>query len=557
MTQRSGGKGTTMQSDVVIIGGGLAGLVAANELVERGKTVTILDQEGPQNLGGQAFWSLGGLLMVDTPEQRRMRIRDSIALATNDWLGSAQFDRPEDHWPRAWADAYLDFAAGEMRPWLRQLGMRWFPIVGWAERGGSFANGHGNSVPRFHITWGTGPGVLKPFVERVLAAEKAGKVKFGYRHRVTQLDISNGRVSGVAGDILAPDNAIRGAKTNRDVQGHFDIKADQIIVSSGGIGGNFDLVRRNWPSDKYGALPQKLISGVPAHVDGLMLDVTRAAGAALINTDRMWHYTEGIHNWDPIWPHHGIRILPGPSSMWFDATGERMPAPCMPGFDTLTTLREICRRGHDHSWLVLTQKIIEKEFALSGSEQNADLTEGGWRDVLKARLGKGATPAVEAFKEKGADFVVADDFETLVAGMNDLGGHLINPERLRAQIEARDSQIDNPFSKDAQVTAIYGARHYLGDKLIRTARPHKILDPTKGPLIAVKLHIVTRKTLGGIHTDLDARVFNVQGQIIDGLYAAGEAAGFGGGGYHGNNALEGTFLGGCIHSGRRAGRAAG
>ncbi len=546
-----------MQSDVVIIGGGLAGLVAAHELLERGKTVTILDQEGRQNLGGQAFWSLGGLLMIDTPEQRRMRVKDSLSLATNDWMGSAQFDRPEDHWPREWANAYLDFASGEMRPWLHSLGMRWFPVVGWAERGGSFADGHGNSIPRFHITWGTGPGVLKPFEDRVLAGEQAGKVTFRFRHRVTRLDITDGKVTGVAGEILAPDDAVRGAATNRDVVDDFDIRCEQVIVTSGGIGGNFDLVRRNWDASKSGPLPDKLVSGVPEHVDGLLLDIVKDAGAELINTDRMWHYTEGVHNWDPIWPHHGIRILPGPSSMWFDATGERLPAPCLPGFDTMSTLHEICRRGYDHTWFVLTQKIIEKEFALSGSEQNPDLTGGQWRGVLKERLGKGATTAVEAFKEKGEDFVVANDFDTLVNGMNQLGGNLIDPARLRAQIEARDAQMDNPFTKDAQVSAIHTARNYLGDKLIRTAKPHKILDPAKGPLIAVKLHVVTRKTLGGIHTDLDARVFAPGGNTIDGLYAAGEAAGFGGGGYHGNNALEGTFLGGCIHSGRRAGRAAG
>ena len=546
-----------MQSDVIIIGAGLAGLVAANELVARGKTVTILDQEGRQNLGGQAFWSLGGLMMIDTPEQRRMRVKDSIALATNDWMGSAQFDRPEDHWPQEWARAYLDFAAGEMRPWLHQLGMRWFPAVGWAERGGGFANGHGNSVPRFHITWGTGPGVLRPFEERVLEAEPQGKVIFSFRHRVTGFDITNGKIAGVSGEVLAPDDAVRGAATNRDVIDSFDIRADQVIVTSGGIGGNFDLVRRNWDGSKSGPLPAKMVSGVPEHVDGLLLDIVKDAGAELINTDRMWHYTEGVQNWDPIWPHHGIRILPGPSSMWFDATGDRLPAPCMPGFDTMSTLHEICRRGHDHTWFVLTQKIIEKEFALSGSEQNADLTEGGWKDVLKARLGKGATPAVEAFKEKGEDFVVANDFEALVAGMNQLGGNFIDAAKLRAQIEARDAQIDNPFTKDVQVSAIHTARNYLGDKLTRTAKPHKILDKTKGPLIAVKLHVVTRKTLGGIHTNLDGKVLAPGGQAIDGLYAAGEAAGFGGGGYHGNNALEGTFLGGCIHSGRRAGRAAG
>ncbi len=545
-----------MEADILIIGAGLAGLVAACGAADRGKRVHLLDQEGRQNLGGQAFWSLGGLCMIDTPEQRRMRIRDSHALAAADWAGSAQFDRNEDHWPRAWAAAYLEFASGEMRRWLHGLGMRWFPVVGWAERGGSFGSGHGNSVPRFHLTWGTGPGVLAPFVARIREHEKAGRVSFGFRHRVTRLNVSEGFVRGVAGDILAADDAVRGAATSREAVGDFEIAADQVIITSGGIGGNFEMVRRNWPEARLGPMPpvEALVSGVPQHVDGLMLDVAAEAGVSLINTDRMWHYTEGVQNWDPIWPHHGIRILPGPSSMWFDAEGKRLPVPCLPGFDTLSTLKEICSRGHDHSWFVLTQKIIEKEFALSGSEQNPDFTSGKWAEVLKSRLGKGATEAVEAFKTHGADFIVTDDFNELVKGMNALGGR-IDGAALRAEIEARDRQIDNSFSKDAQVTAIHGARNYLGDKLIRTAKPHKILDPANGPLIAVKLHILTRKSLGGIHTDLDCRVLDSAGAPIAGLYAAGEAAGFGGGGYHGYNALEGTFLGGCLFSGRKAGRA--
>ncbi|MGR3455471.1 FAD-binding dehydrogenase [Pseudooceanicola sp.] len=546
-----------MTSDVIVIGGGLAGLVAARELAERGKSVTILDQEGRQNLGGQAFWSLGGLFMVDTPEQRRMGITDSIELARGDWAGSAAFDRPEDGWPRRWASAYLEFAAGEMRSWLHGLGLRWFPVVGWAERGGGHADGHGNSVPRFHLTWGTGPGVLKPFVDSVLAHEAAGRVTFGFRHRVDALEVSDGRITAVSGAILADTDVARGVASSREVTGAFRIEAEQVIVASGGIGANFDLVRQNWPEERLGTPPAKMISGVPAHVDGRMLGIAEAAGASVINRDRMWHYTEGIRNWDPIWPHHGIRILPGPSSLWFDAEGKRLPPPCMPGFDTMSTLREICRRGHDHSWFVLTQKIIEKEFALSGSEQNPDFTSGKWIEVLKSRRGKGAPAPVEAFKKNGADFVVAEDFVTLVKGMNAIGTGRIDPQSLREQIVARDRQLTNAFGKDAQVIALRGARAYRGDRLIRTAKPHAILDPANGPLIAVKLHILTRKSLGGIETDLDGRVLGPDGSAIGGLYAAGEAAGFGGGGYHGYNALEGTFLGGCIFSGRQAGRAAG
>ncbi|MCB1419013.1 MAG: FAD-binding dehydrogenase, partial [Notoacmeibacter sp.] len=341
--------------------------------------------------------------------------------------------------------------------------------------------------------------------------------------------------------------------------GDFSLQAGAVIVTSGGIGGNHELVRRVWPAERLGPAPDVMVSGVPHHVDGRMLQITRDAGAATINDDRMWHYTEGVRNWDPIWPNHGIRILPGPSSLWFDALGNRMEAPCLPGFDTLATLKRILATGHGWSWFILTQSIIKKEFALSGSEQNPDFTSGKWMEVIRSRvLNKAATGPVEAFKTHGPDFIVADTLETLVAGMNGLTGTpMLDTEHIRMQVEARDREIENPFSKDAQVTAIRGARNYLGDKLVRTARPHRILDPRHGPLIAVKLNILTRKSLGGLHTDLDGRVLDASGNPVPGLYAAGEVAGFGGGGYHGYNALEGTFLGGCIFSGRIAGQKAG
>ena len=545
-------------ADVIIVGGGLAGLVAAHKLTERGKKVLILDQEGENSLGGQAFWSLGGLCMIDTPEQRRMRVRDSYDLAYQDWMGSAQFDREEDHWPRKWAEAYLQFAAGNMRSWLHGMGMRWFPVVGWAERGGSFADGHGNSVPRFHLTWGTGPGTIEPFVDSAREAEKQGYITFKFRHSVTKLIKKSGAVVGVSGDVLSPSTVDRGEQSSREVVGDFEYYAQAVIVSSGGIGGNLDLVRKNWPTKRLGPAPENMICGVPHHVDGKMVDVTRKAGGNIINEDRMWHYTEGVKNFDPIWPKHAIRILPGPSSMWFDAEGNRLPAPCLPGFDTNTTYKHILSTGYDYSWFILTQKIIEKEFALSGSEQNPDFTSKSWREVLKSRFAKGATPQVEAFKEKGEDFVVRNDLESLVAGMNQIaGGGLLDYQKIKTQIEARDREMDNPFTKDAQIMAIRTARNYLGDKLIRTAKPHKILDPAAGPLIGVRLNLLTRKTLGGIHTNLESNVLDKKGEPVSGLYAAGEVAGFGGGGYHGYNALEGTFLGGCIFSGMKAGENAG
>lgn len=540
--------------DVIVVGAGLAGLVAATEAAERGFSVCIVDQEGEQNLGSQAFWSLGGLFFVDSPEQRRMRVRDSLDLARQDWFGSAGFDRPEDYWPRRWAEAYLDFAAGEKREWLHRMGMRWFPVVGWAERGGSLAHGHGNSVPRFHVTWGTGPGVLAPFVKKAKAMAATGRLTFRFRHRVDRLDITDGRVTGISGAVLAADPVQRGQESSREEQGDFTFSAAAVIVSSGGIGGNQDLVRRNWPVERLGEPPAGMVCGVPAHVDGRMVAITETAGGAVINRDRMWHYTEGVKNHDPIWPGHGIRILPGPSSFWCDADGNRLAAPAMPGFDTLGTLKMLGERGSGHSWFILTKVIIKKEFALSGSEQNPDLT-GKDIPLLLKRLGKEPPGPVRAFMERGEDFAVRDTLEELVAAMNAISGdNRLHIDHIRRQIEARDREIENGFSKDAQVTAIHGARRYLGDRLMRTAKPHRLLDPSMGPLIAVRLHVLTRKTLGGLHTDLEARVLDAAGEPVPGLYAAGEVAGFGGGGMHGYNALEGTFLGGCLFSGRIAGR---
>lgn len=544
------------EADVVVVGAGLSGLVAATELADAGRRVVVVDQESEASLGGQAHWSFGGLFLVDTPEQRRMGIRDSYDLALQDWMGSAGFDRAEDHWPRRWAEAYVAWAAGEKRAWLRAQGMRFFPVVGWAERGGYLATEHGNSVPRFHITWGTGPGVVEPFARRAREAERRGRLAFQFRHRVTGLTVSGGVVEGVTGEVLEPDGVARGRPSARNVVGDFAVRAQAVIVTSGGIGGNHDLVRTHWP-ERLGAVPKRMLSGVPAYVDGQMLGVAEAAGGRLINRDRMWHYVEGVQNWDPAWPSHGVRILPGPSSVWLDARGNRLPAPLFPGFDSLGTLAHLGRTGYDHSWFVLTQRIFAREFALAGSEHNPDLTNRSWLQVLGRARGGNAPAPVERFKRQGADFIVEERLPDLVRRMNALVGEpLLDPAAIERVIVARDREVENGFSKDAQITAIRGSRRYRGDRLFRTAKPHKILDPAAGPLIAVRLSILTRKTLGGLATDLSGRVLRGDGEPLPGLYAAGEAAGFGGGGMHGYRALEGTFLGGCLFTGRVAGRAA-
>ncbi|MFI1173826.1 FAD-binding dehydrogenase [Streptomyces melanogenes] len=543
-------------ADVIVVGAGLAGLVATYELVRAGRKVLVVDQENEANLGGQAFWSLGGLFFVNSPEQRRMGIKDSYDLALADWMGSAAFDRErEDHWPRQWAKAYVNFAAGEKRSYLYGLGLKVTATVGWAERGAGTAGGHGNSVPRFHLTWGTGPEVVRVFREPVLAAAARGLVTFKYRHRVDDLIVEGGAAVGVRGSVLVPSSESRGVASSREPAGEFELRAQAVVVTSGGIGGDHDLVRKNWPVERMGPAPRSMVTGVPAYVDGRMLGITESAGGSIVNRDRMWHYTEGLKNWDPIWPGHGIRIIPGPSSLWLDATGRRLPAPLFPGHDTLGTLKHIVGTGHDHTWFVLTRSIVEKEFALSGSEQNPDITGKDLKLVL-SRVRKGAPGPVQAFLDHGEDFVVRRSLRDLVDGMNAISpGPKLELDQVEREIRARDREIDNGYGKDFQVMSMRNARAYWPDRITRVAKPHRLLDPAHGPLIAVRLHVLTRKTLGGLETTLDSQVVRPDGTPFEGLYAAGEVAGFGGGGVHGYNALEGTFLGGCIFSGRAAGRA--
>ncbi len=540
-----------LEADVIVIGAGLSGLVAAAHAYAAGKRVAVLDQEPPASVGGQAHWSFGGLFLVNSPEQRKLGVKDSAELALRDWLASAAFDRPEDSWARLWAEAYVDFAAGEKRGWLGSLGVRIFPLVQWAERGGYGPQGHGNTVPRFHVTWGTGPGIVQPFLAIVNEGVARGRVSFHFRHRATEITTTADRATGVSGEILEPSGAGRGEASPRTVVGRFEATAGAIIVTTGGIGGNHAMVRRQWPD---GSPPEHMLSGVPASVDGAFLAAAAAAGGRLINGDRMWHYPEGIHNHSPVWPSHGIRILPGPSSLWIDATGRQLPAPLFPGFDSLGALRHILASGYGHSWFVCNRTIALKEFALSGSEQNPDLTGKDVR-LLLSRVGPGSDSPLRLFLDRGVDFLQAPTPAELAAKMNALtGSALIDPARLDCLIHDRDLQVASGLGKDPQLAAIRAARRFATDKIMRVAPPHRLSDPKHGPLLAVRLSVLTRKSLGGLQTDLRSRVLDDSGVPVPGLYAAGEAAGFGGGGIHGYRALEGTFLGGCLFSGRAAGR---
>ena len=549
-----------IDNDVIIIGAGLAGLVAAAELTSRGHHVTILESEPRASLGGQAFWSFGGLFLVDSPEQRRLGVKDSAELAFADWLGSANFapgtegGAGPDRWGYTWAERFIEFSAGPMRPWLHELGMRWFPLVQWAERGGYPAGGHGNTVPRFHVTWGTGPGVLEPFIRAAIDAKRAGLLDIRFRHRAAELITSDGAVTGVRAEVLRADPAPRRAPSSDDVGSRVELAASAVVVAAGGIGAHHDLVRKLWPA-RAGAMPERMLSGVPDSTDGRMLAHAVEAGAALVHSDRMWHYPEGLPMHTPIWSRHGIRILPGPSSLWLDADGGRLPAPLFPGFDALGALEHITGRGDSHSWFVLNRAIMESEFALSGSDQNPDLT-GKDLPLLLKRVLPGAVGPVAQFAQHSPEFIWADTPRELAAGMNALtGDERIDADDLIRLIDLRDAQVSSGLGKDPQVVATAQARTYLVDRLIRVSPPRPFTTPADGPLLAVRLSVLTRKTLGGLHTDTDARVLRPDGKPLPGLYAVGEAAGFGGGGVHGHRALEGTFLGGCLFSGRVAGRA--
>ncbi|MBW4096089.1 MAG: FAD-binding dehydrogenase, partial [Acidobacteria bacterium] len=492
-----------LAADVIVVGAGLAGLVAASQAYAAGRTVLILDQEPEASLGGQAHWSFGGIFLVNSPEQRHLGVRDSEELAQQDWAGTAGFDRAEDYWPQQWAEAYVSFASGEKRAWLHSLGVRFFPLVQWAERGGYDALGHGNSVPRFHVTWGTGPGVLAPFIDALAAGVANGAVRYAFRHRATELLTSNGMVAGVQGEVLAPSAAARGVESSREVVSSFSATGQAVIVTTGGIGGNHQLVREQWPEHRA---PQHMITGVPASTDGLFQQSVASIGAHLINSDRMWHYPEGIHNYAPVWPAHGIRILSGPSPLWLDARGTRFPVPLYPGSDSLGSVRHLETTGFDYSWFVLNKTIIDKEFALSGSEQNPDLTGKDMRLLAKRAL-PGSVGPVQHFLDHGVDFLTAPTAQGLAAKMNALtSSDLIDGQQLHRLIAARDAQVASGFGKDSQINAIRAARRFATDKLIRVAPLHQMLAPEHGPLIAVRLSVLTRKSLGGLETDLSARV---------------------------------------------------
>ena len=526
----------TYRADVVIIGGGLAGIVTALELIDQRKSVVILERNGEPKFGGLARVSFGGIFVVGSKEQRRAGFHDNVDLALSDWIAHGELSEA-DVLPRQWAEAYVTQCHDEVYRWLRRQGIRFFPVVHWVERG---VNTPGNSVPRFHIVWGTGEGLVLGLLEKLEAHPRRSLVQVRVGHRVTGLTRSAGRFSGCAG-------------INEETGEGFEVEAGCVVVASGGIMGDLDRVRRHWP-ETLGAPPEHLLSGAQPAADGNMHDVVEAHGANLTHLDRMWLYAAGVHHWRPDHELHGLSIVPSRSALWLNYRGERMGPPAVMGsYDARYAVETICRQQRRYSWQVMNQRIARRELSISGSEFNHAVRE---KKLFRFILGvlRGNPGLVREFVENCSDFVVADTIPELAEKMNALvGNDEVDPELLAEQIRRYDEQVARgPLAGgDDQVLRIAETRKYRGDKL-RTCKFTKIDDPRALPLIAIRSHLLTRKSLGGIQTDLQSRALDLGGDPLPGLYAVGEAAGFGGGGIHGIRSLEGTFLGGCVLGGRLA-----
>ena len=527
-------------TDVAIAGAGLAGIATAIEALERGRRVLLLDRDIEENLGGLARESFGGLWFAGSPIQRRNRIHDSVELGLQDWLATGELG-PEERWPRAWAQAYVERCMPDIYHWLSGLGVEFMPVPMWVERG---LHQPGNSVPRFHLVWGTGHALAQALANRLLGHPRRELFELRFGHRVDALSMTGGRIDGLRGTV-EPGG------------GPFEVAAESVVIAAGGINGDIDRVRRHWHAD-WGQPPAVILNGSHRFADGMLHDAAAAAGAVLTHLDWQWNYAAGIRHWRPCKPDHGLSLIPPKSALWLNARGERIgPMPLVAGYDTRELVAQVCRQPGGYSWQLLNRRIALKELAVSGAEFNP-----AYRKQRRLAVGRdllfGNRWLYDELTRNSEDFVQADTLPELVERMNALnGGETVDLAAVEAAVAHYDAAIDRGprFHNDEQLRRIAFARRSRGDRL-RTCAFQKILDPRARPLMAIREYIVSRKSMGGIQTNLDGRVLNDEGQPIAGLFAAGEAAGFGGGGMHGKRSLEGTFLGGCLLTGRVAGRLA-
>ena len=523
--------------DVVVIGAGIAGLVVTLELLEQldpGRRIILLDRCAPAEVGGLAREAFGGMFMVDTPEQRRSGIEDSVDLALEDWKRVAEFE-DADFWPRRWAEEYVARARDEVGGWLRRYGVRFFPVVNWAERG---VYGDGNSVPRFHLTWGTGKALVDAVWGAIERHPTTNRLEVRFQTRVTELLIDGDRVTGCR------------------VESGPDIDAAQVVITAGGIGGNLDLIRREWPAE-LGRPPAEILMGSHYYADGAMHEEVKRIGGNVTHISRMWNYADAVRHPKPRRPGHGLKLIPPRSGLVLDPTGKRYgPIPLIPTFDAHYALKRMLEDPRGYYWMICNWKIARRELDVSGSEHNPQIREKHLvRFLLSVLLGK--PTLVRYFVDHCPDFVTARSLPELAQRMQEVtGDNALDAQQMEREVGRYDATIDRgrPLFNDDQLRRIDQLRHWRGDRL-RTSAFQKIVDPKAMPLIAIRMTVMSRKSLGGIQTDLESRVLRPDGEPIPNLYAAGEVAGFGGGGMHGKRSLEGTFLGGCVFSGRIAARA--
>jgi len=532
------------QADVIVAGAGLSGMVTALELLDQGKRVLLVDRDTEENIGGLAVWAFGGMFFVDSPHQRKAGIRDSTELALQDWFRFADFD-PDEYWGPRWAEQFVHLTTPQVYHWLRKLGINFFPVIHWVERG---LFEPGNSVPRFHLLWGTGYELIRVLKQRLYQHPNRAKLQLCFRHRVTELQVDQGKVSGLKGLM-------------EELNQPFEATADVVVIASGGIGGDIAKIQANWEQE-WGTPPDDILNGAHPYGTGDLHEAAQRFNGHVVHLEKQWNYAAGVRHPQPRFDNHGLSLVPCKSALWLNYKGRRMgPVPLVTGFDTRYLVERICREEKKYSWQVLNKKIAYKEFAISGSEHNPAVRDKKLLQFIRTVL-FGNKKLVEEMLQTCPDFIVAHSLEELTERMNALTGtNDVELPFLKESIHNYDAQIARgpAFHNDDQLRRIAHARQYKGDKA-RTSKFQRIDDKNAYPLIAIHNRILSRKSLGGIQTDLQCRVLqrpDAQGnqQAIEGLFAVGEAAGFGGGGIHGKRSLEGTFLAGCVLTGRIAAKA--
>lgn len=522
-------------ADALVIGGGIAGITAALELLDQRQSVILVDAEPETYFGGQANNAFGGMLLINTPEQRKNGVHDSPELLFRDWCRAAEF-KEDDHWGRAWAHAYAYHCKTDIYDWLRGHGIRFFPAVQWVERGNF---GQGNSRPRYHIAWGCGRGIVQTLIAKLREHPHRAHLRLMFEHRVTSLDIEQAHVVGCSG--IAPNEAA------------FSIRAKATIVCSGGINGNLQKIREAWDSC-YGQFPENILMGVSPAADGSLHDAVRNIQGNVVHLNYMWNYAAGIEHPTPEFPRHGLSLIPARSALWLNAKGERIgPLPMITGFDTHDLCKQTGAQPGQYTWQVMNWKIAAKELAVSGTDENPHFRDKKFLRVLWQTL-RGNHDLIDWLTTHSNDVVTASTIAELANKMRAVAqDDLLDPTTLEQEIREFDENVrlGPALSNDDQLRKLAQLRQWRSDRL-RTCKQQPIVDAKAGPLIAIRARIISRKSMGGIQTNLDSQVLTESGQPIPGLFAAGEAAGFGGGGISGIRSLEGTFLSNCIFNARRA-----